>query len=68
MKLRYDCTQSGKTPESKKEDPMDIYAQPGNKVRFTNPNAGYPRDQEIAKKHLKLGKNYTVRTCKLFSY
>ena len=39
---------------------MDIYSPQGTKVIFDNPDAGYDYDQEIAKKHLTVGKVYTV--------
>jgi len=40
---------------------MNIYAKPGAKVVFANPNAGYLPNQEQAKKYLTLGKTYTVK-------
>lgn len=39
---------------------MDIYSPKGTKVIFDMPDAGYPYHQEIAKKHLVVGKVYTV--------
>ena len=39
---------------------MDIYAQPGTKVVFANPDAGYEHHQETAKKHLTVDAEYTV--------
>jgi hypothetical protein len=39
---------------------MDIHAKPGTKIKFAFPNAGYEPDQELARKHLKVGKIYTV--------
>lgn len=39
---------------------MDIYARRGTKIVFNNPNAGYPYDQETARKYLKVGSKYTV--------
>ena len=39
---------------------MNIYANNGHKVRVKTFNAGYDYQQEIAKKHLKIGKEYTV--------
>lgn len=39
---------------------MDIYTKPGEKVRFTNPEAGYQGDIETVKKHLQVGETYTV--------
>jgi hypothetical protein len=39
---------------------MNIHAKPGAKVVFSNPKAGYPSDQKLAKEHLEVGKTYTV--------
>lgn len=39
---------------------MKIDAQKGTKVVFMYPNNGYSHDQEIARKHLEKGKEYTV--------
>lgn len=39
---------------------MNIYSHPGTKVSWSNTNAGYTSDQELAKKHLQLGSIYTV--------
>ncbi len=40
---------------------MDIYSDPGTKVIFYYPNAGYKSHQEIARKNLKVGRVYTVK-------
>jgi hypothetical protein len=40
---------------------MNIYAKKGDKVVFSNPDAGYAPDQESAQKHLEVGKIYTVK-------
>ncbi len=39
---------------------MDIYAKPGTKVKFTNPDAGYEHDQLVARENLKVGNTYTI--------
>jgi len=39
---------------------MNIDAKKGEKVIFTNPDAGYKNDQETAAKHLIVNKEYTV--------
>jgi len=39
---------------------MDIYSKHGTKVIFDSPTNGYPHQQENAKKHLIVGKVYTV--------
>ncbi len=39
---------------------MNIYALPGHMVRCSTHTAGYEYHQEIARKHLKLGAEYTV--------
>ncbi len=39
---------------------MDIHTPMGGKVIFRRANAGYPKDQETAEKHLRLGAVYTV--------
>ena len=39
---------------------MNIYARPGDKVRYANPTAGYPFDQERCRQLLTLGETYTV--------
>jgi hypothetical protein len=39
---------------------MNIFAINGHKVKFTNPEAGYPFDQKMGKEHLEIGKEYTV--------
>jgi hypothetical protein len=39
---------------------MNIRAKKGTKVVFAYPDAGYPFDQEFAKKHLVAGETYTV--------
>lgn len=41
--------------------PMDIYTEPGAKVKFVSDTAGYPFHQETAKRHLTLGSTYTVK-------
>lgn len=41
---------------------MNIYAIKGHKVRFANPKAGYPAQQEKAAKFLALGEIYTVQS------
>lgn len=41
---------------------MNIYALKGHKVRCTTLSAGYSYDQEVAKKHLEIGKEYTVES------
>jgi len=39
---------------------MDIYAPAGSRVIFAYPNAGYPKDRELAAQHLKVGEIYIV--------
>lgn len=39
---------------------MNIYAEEGHKVVFSNPNAGLFIHQEMAAKHLTVGETYTV--------
>jgi hypothetical protein len=40
---------------------MNIYALEGHKVKCSTFDAGYEYDKEEAKKHLELGKEYTVQ-------
>lgn len=46
---------------------MDIYALPGEQIRFAHPEHGYSGDQDKAQKHLTLGTVYTVERTELFS-
>lgn len=39
---------------------MDLDAKKGTRVRYINPESGYPHDIKRAKEHLTLGKIYTV--------
>ena len=39
---------------------MNIYAEKGTKIRFSNPDAGYTPHQETAKDYLRVGVEYTV--------
>jgi hypothetical protein len=40
---------------------LNIYADPGTKVKYDRPNAGLPGDHELAKeRHLSRRKHYTV--------
>jgi hypothetical protein len=39
---------------------MNIYALKGHKVKCVTLSAGYDYHKEIAKKHLEVGKEYTV--------
>ncbi len=39
---------------------MNIHAQTGDKVICSTFDAGYPLEQEHAKKHLVIGQQYTV--------
>jgi len=39
---------------------MNIYAKHGAKVVFAYPDNGYDHDIETAKKHLVVGKTYTI--------
>jgi hypothetical protein len=39
---------------------MDIYSPEGTKVIFNHPQSGYNHHIETAKKHLEVGKEYTV--------
>ena len=39
---------------------MDIHAEPGTKVIFSNPDAGYEKHQELAKRYLRVMVKYTV--------
>jgi hypothetical protein len=39
---------------------MNIYALEGHKVKCSTFDAGYDYDKEVAKKHLELGKEYTI--------
>jgi len=41
-------------------DVMDLETPGGSKIRFSFPDAGYPYDQNTAKKFLKVNKIYTV--------
>jgi len=47
---------------------MNIYAQAGSKVIFTNPEDGYTYDQEHAKKYLVKGEVYTVANTEVGSW
>jgi hypothetical protein len=47
---------------------MDIYANPGHKVRYVNLNAGSTYDKEQAKKHLVFGAVYTVKHIEVYSW
>lgn len=47
---------------------MNINAHYGTKVIFSNPNSGYEYDQELAKKHLTVGKTYTVNHVDIHSW
>ena len=44
---------------------MNIYALEGHKVRCVTLKAGYKYQQEIVKKYLELGKEYTVEKTKV---
>ena len=46
---------------------MDIYSTQGTKVIFSNPIWGYESDQEIAKKNLKIGSEYTIEKTNIWS-
>ena len=46
---------------------MDIYAPHGTKVIFDEPNNGRPFHQDTAKKHLIVGKVYTVDFTEVFN-
>ena len=39
---------------------MDIHSKKGTKIKFANPEAGYRPIIEKAKRHLTVGKKYTV--------
>lgn len=39
---------------------MNIFSRCGDKVVFNHPNAGYDHHQKTARKHLVVGKVYTV--------
>lgn len=39
---------------------MNIYTLTGKKVRCINLSGGYNYDQELAKKHLEIGSEYTI--------
>lgn len=39
---------------------MDIYSPEGTKVIFNHPESGYNHHIETAKKHLEVGKEYTI--------
>ncbi len=41
---------------------MNIDALQGKPVVFKHPNAGYERDQRVAREHLKLGASYTIES------
>lgn len=47
---------------------MDIHAKNGTKVVFANPGSGYEPEQELAKKHLKVGATYTVARTEVGSF
>ncbi len=47
---------------------MDIYAEPGTKVRFAFPNNGYDFHKETAKQHLIEGEIYTVKITDVGSF
>ena len=40
---------------------MDIYSEPGSKVKFAHPDNGYQYHKDIAAKHLKVGEVYTIK-------
>ena len=48
-------------------DRMDIYSRPGTKVIFDNPTAGYKHDQEYCRKHLIVGRVYTIHYTEVHS-
>jgi len=39
---------------------MNIYAEKGHKVVFSNPKAGYAKDQVMGDNHLTVGSTYTI--------
>ena len=47
---------------------MNIYAEHGDKVKFSVPDAGYSYNREQCKKHLELGKVYTIDYTEVISY
>lgn len=47
---------------------MNIYALPGHRVRCSTHTAGYEYEQEEARKHLKLGGEYTVERTEVDSW
>jgi len=48
--------------------PIDIYSEPGKKIKFANPDAGYEPDRECAKKNLVLDREYTVDFVEISSF
>lgn len=46
---------------------MDIYSPPGTKIIFDRPDAGWPGDQALCKKYLKLGQTYTIEQTLVYS-
>lgn len=58
------CYLAGKerdrTPKDPTTESMNIYSQKGARVLFNRPNSGYMSDSEHAKRHLVVGKIYTV--------
>jgi hypothetical protein len=47
---------------------MNIYALKGHKVTCETLFAGYNYDQELARKYLEIGKEYTVEKTKVYSW
>jgi len=47
---------------------MDIYAEPGTKVRFAYPDNGYDFHKKVAAKHLTEGEIYTVKITDVGSF
>lgn len=52
----------------KTKETMNVHAKNGDKVKFTNPKAGYDSDIEKTKKYLKLGEVYTIEKTEVDSW
>lgn len=47
---------------------MNIYALKGHRVKCDTLSAGYNYHQEVAKKHLEIGKEYIVEKTQVYSW
>ncbi len=53
---------------NEKSKVMNIYALKGHKIKFVNPTSGYQYEQDTAKAHLIIGKEYTVEQTSVGSW